>query len=141
MNEKDKKITRSSSQDHILKNLSLEEKRAYILIMSLLAYYHGLSSEDKSLLNKETEAINGKQAFFWAKEFIEKNTVTASKRAKAHLKKVKPHIEIKKRVTFLENIWQIYMKKGYLTTTEATTLLKIAKSWGVETDILTQSSK
>ena len=46
MAEKNKKITEHSSTH--FKNWTLEEKRAYLLITSLLAYYHGLSPEDPS---------------------------------------------------------------------------------------------
>ena len=42
-------------------------------------------------------------------------------------------MKTEKRLACVENIWQLYMKKGYLTNIEATTLLEIAKSWGVET--------
>ena len=41
-----------------------------------------------------------------------------------------------KRLEYLDQVWQANNKKGYITEMEATAMLKLAKDWHVENELI-----
>jgi hypothetical protein len=115
---------------------SAEEKKAYMLLKSVIFHYHGLDEEEKRDLDKTADELDAHEAYAWALEFIAENYVTAFDRARDYLNKIIGDYTKDKRIELINMIWQANNLKGYVTEMEATAMLKIAKDWNVQKELI-----
>jgi hypothetical protein len=116
--------------------MSEEEKKVYMLLKAVIFHYHGLDEAEKEDLDNTSEKLGASNALSWALDFISKDYITAFDRARAYLNEIIGDYSKEKRTELINMVWQANNLKGYVTEMEATAMLKLAKDWGVEKELI-----
>lgn len=115
---------------------SSEEKRVYLLLKAVIFHYHGLDDAEKHDLDKTAKELNGPEEYEWALDFIAKDYITAFDRARDYLNLIIGDYTKEKRIELINMVWQANNLKGYVTEMEATAMLKLAKDWNVQKELV-----
>lgn len=115
---------------------SSEEKKVYMLLKSVIFHYHGLDEMEKQDLDQTSEELDASQEYKWALEYISEDYVTAFDRARAYLNEIIGDYSKEKRIELINMVWQANNLKGYVTEMEATAMLKLAKDWNVQKELI-----
>ncbi len=113
-----------------------EEKKARMLLKAVIFSYHGLDEEEKQDLQLTAEKLDAKSELEWALDYIAEDHITAFDRARAYLNNLIGDYPRDKRTEFIEMVWQANNLKGYVTEMEATAMLKLARDWHVEKELM-----
>ncbi|MCS6973313.1 MAG: hypothetical protein N2044_04285 [Cyclobacteriaceae bacterium] len=113
-----------------------EEKRVYMLLKSVIFHYHGVDEEERKDLEKTAAELDAAEEYKWASEFIAQDYITAFERARDYLNNIIADYPKEKRVELINMVWQANNLKGYVTEMEATAMLKLAKDWNVERELV-----
>ena len=113
-----------------------EEKRVYMLLKAVIYHYHGLDEVEKKDLEETAIQLNAQEALAWGLEFIAKDYLTSFDRARIYLNEIIGDYSKDKRVELINMVWQVNNLKGYVTEMEVTAMLKLAKDWSVEKELV-----
>lgn len=116
--------------------MSSEEKKSFLLLKSVIFHYHGLDEDEQKLLDESARELDAYDELKWANEFISSDYLSAFERAREYLNKTIGQYDKGKRLYYLDLVWTDNNKKGFITEMEATAMLKLAKDWGVEIDLI-----
>jgi uncharacterized tellurite resistance protein B-like protein len=116
--------------------MTQEEKRVRILLKAVIYHYHGLDELERNDLEATAEQLDAQPELVWALEFISKDYITSFDRARIFLNDIIGDYEKDKRVELIQMVWQANNLKGYVTEMEATAMLKLAKDWNVEKELI-----
>lgn len=117
--------------------LSVEDKKVYMLLKSVIFHYHGLDDQEKQDLDKTALELNAHDEYRWAMDFVATDYVTAFDRARFFLNDIIGDYKKEKRVELINMVWQANNLKGYVTEMEATAMLKLARDWNVQKELIT----
>lgn len=112
------------------------EKKVYMLLKAVIFHYHGLDEAEKLDLEDTSRKLDAAVALAWALDFISKDYITAFDRARSYLNEIIGDYQKNKRVELINMVWLANNLKGYVTEMEATAMLKLAKDWGVEKELV-----
>jgi uncharacterized tellurite resistance protein B-like protein len=115
---------------------SSEEKKVYMLLKSVIFHYHGLDDAEKKDLDKTSEELNAHNEYQWALDFIAEDYITAFDRARDYLNNIIGDYPKEQRIALINMVWQANNLKGYVTEMEATAMLKLAKDWNVQKELI-----
>ena len=107
-----------------------------MLLKSVIFHYHGLDEMERQNLEQTSASLNAAAEYRWALEYIAENYVTAFDRARDYLNEVIGDYPKEKRVELINMVWQANNLKGYVTEMEATAMLKLAKDWNVQRELI-----
>lgn len=113
-----------------------KEMMALMLLKAIIFHYHGLDEDEEKILYESAGELGAEQELKWAIDFIAEDYVTAFERARSFMNDNIDTIEKRKRLQFMNLTWQANSKKGYITEMEATAMLKIAKDWQVDQELI-----
>jgi len=113
-----------------------EEKKSLMLLYAIIFHYHGLDEDEEKILYRSAAELDAHEELNWAFEFIAQDYLSAFDRARTYMNKVMASIEKYKRLHFINLTWKANKEKGYITEMEATAMLKIAKDWDVDKDLI-----
>lgn len=113
-----------------------EERKAFMLLKSLIFHYHGLDDDEEAILKTTADDLDAHDELLWANKFIAEDYLSAFDRSREYLNKVIGSLPTEKRLSYLSTVWKDNNKKGFITEMEATAMLNLAKDWGVEKDLL-----
>jgi hypothetical protein len=113
-----------------------EEKKVYMLLKSVIFHYHGLDESERLDLEKTAETLEAHEEYKWALEFIAKDYITAFERARDYLNEIIADYPKETRIELINMVWQANNLKGYVTEMEATAMLKLAKDWNVQKELV-----
>jgi len=113
-----------------------EEKRAFILLNAIIFHYHGLDEIEEKILLRLARENDADEELKWSYDFISEDYLTAFERARDYLKVQVNKLEKSKRIKFINDTWQANFEKGYITEMEATAMLKLARDWEVDSDLV-----
>lgn len=113
-----------------------EEKRVYMLLKAVVFCYHGLDEEEKQNLKKTAEELDAQEELKWAYSFISEDYFTSFDRARDYLNNIISDYPLEKRVSYINMVWESNNLKGYVTELEATAILKLARDWKVERELI-----
>jgi uncharacterized tellurite resistance protein B-like protein len=116
--------------------LSVEEKKVHMLLKSVIFHYHGLDDEEKRDLDKTAIELNAHDEYQWAMNFVATDYITAFDRARNFLNTIIGDYQKEKRIELINMVWQANNLKGYVTEMEATAMLKLAKDWNVQKELI-----
>ena len=116
--------------------MTTEEKRVYLLLKAVIFHYHGLDQEEKDDLDNTASKLEGQEELRWAMDFIEKDQLTSFERVRAFLNEIIGDYTKEKRVDLIHMVWASNNLKGYVTEMEATAMLKLARDWSVEKELI-----
>lgn len=115
---------------------SEEEKKVYMLLKAVIYHYHGLDTEEKNDLEQTATNLDAQPEYKWALEFISQDYITAFDRAREFLNDIIGDYPKDKRVELINMVWKSNNLKGYVTEMEATAMLKLAKDWNVQQELI-----
>ena len=113
-----------------------EEKKAFMLLKSLILHYHGLDEDEERILNDSAKELDAQDELKWANAFIAEDYLSAFERSREYLNKIIGTLSTQKKLGYLMAVWEDNNKKGYLTEMEATAMINLAKDWQIEKDLL-----
>lgn len=113
-----------------------QEKKAFILLKSVIFHYHGLDEEEKQILQDTANTLNAHQELEWANQFISENYYDAFDRAREELRPAMLELEKPKRLEYLSKVWNANMIKGYISEMEAMAMIRLAKDWDIESELI-----
>jgi hypothetical protein len=116
--------------------MTSEEKKVYMLLKAVIYHYHGLDDLEKKDLEDSAVKLDAQEEFTWAMEYVAKDYITAFDRARAYLNEIIGDYPKSQRVELINMVWQANNLKGYVTEMEATAMLKLAKDWNVEKELV-----
>ena len=116
--------------------MSQQEKRVYMLLKAVIYYYHGLDEPERRDLEETAAKLDAETEHKWAIEFIAKDYVTAFERARTYLNDFIGDYPKNQRVDLINMVWQSNNVKGYVTEMEVTAMLRLAKDWNVEQELI-----
>lgn len=116
--------------------ITTDEKKSFILLKAIIFHYHGLDEEEEGLLLKTAEELDAIDELNWAYDFIASDYISAFERAREYLREVMSKVEKSKRLRYINLTWRANSEKGYITEMEATAMLKIAKDWEVDSELI-----
>ncbi len=122
-------------------SLKEEEKKAVMLLKSLILHYHGLDEDEKKILERAATGIDAAKDLVWANGFIAEDYLSAFERSREYLKKILLQWPEAQRLGALVEIWEENYEKGYVTEMETTAMFNLAKDWGVEKGFLQKVGK
>ena len=122
--------------NHKIVPMSSEEKKAFLLLKSVIFQYHGLVEDEQKILDETAKDLDAVNELQWANEFISKDYLTAFERARDFLNEVIKPLSKDRRLTILDMVWKANNQKGYITEMEATAMLKLAKDWQIENELI-----
>ena len=107
-----------------------------MLLKAVIFHYHGLDVEEKQDLETTARELEAEEEYKWALEFISQDYITAFDRAREYLNEIIGDYAKEKRVELINMVWQSNNLKGYVTEMEATAMLKLAKDWNVQKELI-----
>ncbi|MCA6379036.1 MAG: hypothetical protein IM606_09470 [Cytophagales bacterium] len=116
--------------------MEVEEKRVFMLLKAVIYHYHGLDELERSDLEETAEKMEATEELKWGLDFIAKDYLTSFDRARIYLNEIIGDYTKEKRVELINMVWQANNLKGYVTEMEATAMLKLAKDWSVEKELI-----
>jgi len=117
-------------------SMSQQEKRVYMLLKAVIYYYHGLDEPERKDLEETATRLDAGPEHRWAIDFIAKDYVTAFERARVYLNDIIGDYAKDKRIELINMVWQSNNLKGYVTEMEVTAMLRLAKDWNVEQELI-----
>ncbi len=121
--------------------MTQEEKKAYLLLKSVIFHYHGLDEDEQQMLDETAENIGGIEELQWAQAFISEDYYDAFDRAREYLAEVMLKFDPQVRLSHLAMVWDANQKKGYVSELEAAAMLKLARDWQVESAFVASIKK
>jgi hypothetical protein len=116
--------------------ISSEEKKVLMLLKSVIFHYHGLDDIEKEDLDRTAIELEAAVEYEWALAFVADDYVTAFDRARKFLNDIIGDYTKEKRVELINMVWLANNLKGYVTEMEATAMLKLAKDWNVQKELI-----
>ena len=102
----------------------------------MIFHYHGLDEDEAQILQRTAKELDANKELEWANQFISKDYGTAFERARNYLKDTLGQLEKSQSLSYLDQVWKANYQKGYITEMEATAMLKLAKDWGIESELI-----
>lgn len=115
---------------------SSEEKKVYLLLKAVIFHYHGLDEQETKDLIRTAEELKAPDEYKWALDFVAEDYITAFDRARTYLNGTIGDYPKEKRIELINMVWQANNLKGYVTEMEATAMLKLAKDWNVQRELI-----
>lgn len=115
--------------------MNSQEKKAYMLLKSVIFHYHGLDQEERDNLQQTAKDFSAEKELEWANKFIAQDYITSFERAREYLNDIVSDLSKTKRVEYIQMVWDSNNLKGFVTEMETTAMLKLAKDWRVEDDL------
>ncbi len=112
------------------------EKKVHLLLKAVIFHYHGLDEAEKLDLAKTAIELDAHEEYQWALDFVATDYITAFDRARTYLNDIIGDYEKEKRVELINMVWVANNLKGYVTEMEATAMLKLAKDWNVQKELI-----
>lgn len=116
--------------------MTSDQKKALLLQKAVILQNQGLDAAEKKLLEATSLAINGSEELDWTFQFILQDSYTAFERARIYLNEVSQEWTREARLGHLNLVWQSVNEKGYISEIEATAILKMAKDWQMQRELI-----
>jgi len=113
-----------------------DEKRVFMLLKAVIYHYHGLDEVERMDLEETSQRLDAQEALKWGLDFIAKDYLTSFDRARIYLNEIIGDYTKENRIELINMVWQSNNLKGYVTEMEATAMLKLAKDWSVEKELI-----
>jgi len=107
-----------------------------MLLKSVIFHYHGLDEQEKQDLDKTADELDAHAEYKWALDFVGQDHLTSFERARLYLNDIIADYPKEKRIELINMVWQANNLKGYVTEMEATAMLKLAKDWNVQRELI-----
>ena len=79
--------------------MTSEEKKAFLLLKSVIFHYHGLDEDEQKILDETAKKYDAEEELKWANEFIANDYISAFERAREYLNKIIGRLDKGKRLS------------------------------------------
>ena len=121
--------------------MTSDQKKALLLLNSVIFNYHGFDAEEQKVLDKIAIEIDSKEELDWVNNFVQEDIMTLFERARDFFRTTIALYDKETKIGYLSKVWEATNTKGYITEMEAMAILKLAKDWGVQKDFLAMVRK
>lgn len=115
---------------------TIEEKKVHLLLKAVIFHYHGLDEQERLDLAKTAAELNATEEYQWAIDFVALDYITAFDRARDYMNEIIGDYNREKRIELINMVWTANNLKGYVTEMEATAMLKLARDWNVQKELV-----
>jgi hypothetical protein len=116
--------------------MTTDQKRAFLLLKSVIFHYHGLDEGEQAILNETADKLQAHEELQWVTEFIASDEYTAFERAREYLNSLAENWDTTTKLYYLSVVWEANNKKGHITEMEATAMFKLAKDWRIQKELI-----
>lgn len=116
--------------------MSTEQKKAFLLLKFVIFSYHGLDEEEIKLLQDTAEKLDATEELKWVEKFVNEDPINSFERARKYFTSTIATYETDTRLAYLNTVWEATNQKGYISEMEAMAILKLARDWGVQRELL-----
>ncbi len=113
-----------------------EHKKTLLLLKAMVFYHHGLNEEESRILRHTAEELGALAEMDWVTDFISIDVHTAFDRTRTHLNQLTAPWDNESKLHCLRLVWEAISRKGCITEMEATTILKVAKDWKLQRELM-----
>lgn len=117
--------------------MTSEQKKVLLLTKAVIFNYHGLDDEEKQILEQTAKEIDGYEELNWVNDFIAQDHFSCFDRSRGFFASAVQDLDNPTKLSFLVQAWDANLVKGYVSEIEATSLLKLAKDWNIQSDFVT----
>jgi hypothetical protein len=115
--------------------MTSDQKRAFLLLKSVIFHYHGLDESEQQLLNETADRLNAHEELEWVSDFVASDPYSAFERAREYLNSLAVHWDSSTKLEYIKEVWDAANIKGHITEMEALAMMKLAKDWSVQKDL------
>ncbi|WP_258103076.1 hypothetical protein [Marinoscillum sp. MHG1-6] len=116
--------------------MDLEQKKAVMLLKSLVFHYHGLDAEETQLLEDAAKKYDAKEQLNWSNDFLAEDYLSAFERSRDFLSKVFLKLDKQERLHQLTEVWEENYVKGYVTEMETSAMIHLSQDWKIQKEFL-----
>jgi hypothetical protein len=116
--------------------MNTEQKKSLLLLKLVIFNYHGLDEEEKAILADTAAKLDAADELKWAYEFSDKDPITAFERAREYFKSSIAQLDTELKLELIRSVWDDTQSKGYVSEMEAMSMLKLAKDWGIQKELM-----
>ena len=113
-----------------------EQKKAVMLLKSLILHYHGLDDDEREILDNAADKLQSQDELDWANHFISEDYLSAFERSRDFFAKTIIKFSNDEKLKHLKDAWEENHQKGYVTEMETTAMINLSKDWQVEKEFL-----
>ena len=117
--------------------MTTDQKKVFLLLKSVILHHQGLEEGEKKMLTAIASIIHASEELVWTQEFILKDQPTAFERARQYLNTLVIDWGKDTRIDLMGQVWESTSQKGFITEIEATAILKLAKDWDIQKELVT----
>jgi len=117
--------------------MTSDQKKAFLLLKSIIFNYHGLNEDEQAILKATAQNLSAAEELKWAEDFIGSDVFTAFERAREFFNSTIGTYDTQTKLSYLNMVWEATNSKGFISEMEATAILKLARDWGVQKELLT----
>jgi uncharacterized tellurite resistance protein B-like protein len=117
--------------------MTTDQKKAFLLLKSVILHHQGLEEGENVMLTEAAMAMNASEELEWTRQFILQDQPTAFERAREYLSSLVTEWDKNTRLEHLAKVWESINQKGYISEMEATAILKLAKDWQIQRELMT----
>ncbi|MBC8112151.1 MAG: hypothetical protein H7Y04_13930 [Verrucomicrobia bacterium] len=115
--------------------MTKDQKRAFLLLKSVIFHYHGLDESEQQILNETAEKLDAQEELAWVTDFIAQDPYMAFEKARAYLNSLAERWDTDTKLSYITMVWDATNLKGHITEMEALAMMKLAKDWGIQKDL------
>ena len=116
--------------------LTSEHKKTLLLLKTMVFYHHGLNEVESRMLRETAEGLGALAELQWVTDFVGTDVCTAFDRSRTHLNELTALWDMESKLHCLGLVWEATNRKGCITEMEATTILKVAKDWKLQRELM-----
>ncbi|MBC7450643.1 MAG: hypothetical protein H7259_04055 [Cytophagales bacterium] len=113
-----------------------EEKKILLLLNLIIFNYHGLDENERLLLKNLSEKLDAEEELKWAYGMLGEDYFSSFESINDWFKEAVKDFDPDKKLSFLQMVWEATVAKGFISEMEATAMLKIARNWGIQKELL-----
>jgi hypothetical protein len=115
--------------------MTSDQKRAFLLLKSVVFHFHGLDEGEQQILNETAEKLDASEELEWVTDFIASDQISAFGRAREYLNSLAANWDVETKLSYMTMVWDSTNRKGHITEMEAIAIMKLAKDWNVQKDL------
>ncbi len=116
--------------------MSVEEKKAFLLLLIIIFNYHGLSDVEQQILKETASSMDAHDELDWVKAFSKPSVDETYDKIKQYINECIGGYSDEKKLSALTKVWDANMQKGYISEMEATAMLLLSKEWKVQKEFI-----
>jgi hypothetical protein len=116
--------------------MTSDQKKAFLLLKSVIFHHQGQSEGESNVLKELALAMGAKEELSWVQQFILEDKFTAFERAREYLNKLALNWDTQTKLQQLNQVWEATKQKGFISEMEATAILRLAKDWHIQKELM-----